>query len=231
MREYLKLAYRKGHDTGVRDNVPEHEVGFAEEALDWQKVAIFGRIGRAVGRVARVGTGVVKGGRQAQQVAAGLGRRAAESGYGRQLMLGQLGATGAGAGIGALAGGEGQRGRGALIGALSGMGLGMGARMGGLKSLGKGIRAYGGQAGRMVQAGKMAPGQVGAFMKKQILQSPYKHRFARQMVGAGTLGAAGAAGAGALGSALVPKKPQAGPQHYGQYGQALGMMPQYAGIY
>jgi hypothetical protein len=231
MQEMLKEAYTRGLTQGIQNQHPEdaEDLQIIKEALDWRRAAsVFNPIKNVAQSILRPSqvAGVARStGNRAINLAGQAARKRGLSAVGQSGLARQAVMSGGGAGIGALASDEGNRGRGAMIGALGGLGLGMGANLGGLKSFGKTVASTGRKAARQVQRGTMAPGQVQKYMTQQLTQTPLKHRVARQMIGAGVLGAGGAAGATALGSKLLPQQQAQAPEQYGQYGQAMGLTP------
>lgn len=227
MREFLKLAFHQGHERGIQDHISDSEKDLVKEALSWQAARQFFSpvAGAAKGVVQRVMGGTVPGAisPQVSRLVMRQGAKAAQTGAAGTALRRHLLRTGAGAGIGALAGGEEGRGRGALIGALGGLGLGLGARMGGGKAFEKTLGTIGGKASSMIRRGQLAPTQeaVTRFMRQQAFRGPWKHRVARQAIGAGTLGAGGLAGGIMAGKALAPEQTRSAMP----FGQALGVTP------
>lgn len=224
MHEMLKEAYTRGLEASIRRESP-NDVEFLKEAFDWRRaLSVFNPIATAARAAAAVP--LAAGGRWARRMVSPLAQQAAGGGVARSMLAQQALLSGAGAGIGALTAGEGQRGRGAAIGALGGLGLGLGARMGGLKSMGKSIATIAGSGARKIHTGTLARGDLGKYIAKQMTSSPWKHQIARQALGAGVVGGAGALGATALASKLIPQQQaQQGYQMSGPYGQALGLTP------
>lgn len=231
MQEMLKEAYERGLERGIQDQRPEYaeDLEIIKEALDWRRAAaIFDPIknvaqsilsrSQLAGMARSTSTRAVN---LAGQIAQKRGLAAAgQSALARHALL-----SGAGAGVGALTAGEGNRGRGAMVGALGGLGLSAGAGAGGLKSLGNTLSIAGRRAARQVQRGALAPGGVHKFMKQQLTQTPLKHDVARQLIGAGVVGGAGATGATMLANKLTPQQQQQAQAYGGPYGQALGLTP------
>jgi len=230
MQSMLKLAYERGLTRGMSVHCSDPEdLSIIKEALDWRRaLSVFNPVRNVAQKVLRPGqaAGVARTvGKRGRQLATEVAKKRGLSAVGQSALARQAALSGAGAGIGALAGGEGNRGRGAAIGALGGLGLGMGANLGGLKSFGKTVATMGSKAARQVQSGALAPGGVGKYMTQQLSSGPWKHRVARQLIGAGTLGTAGAVGATVAANKFLPQQQQQIPQQYGQYGQAMGLTP------
>lgn len=229
MRAMLKEAYFRGLEHAARISAEDGEdLQIIKEAFDWRRALsvldpvknVAQRVllpSQAAGMARSAGTkALTRAGRVAQK--RGLAA-VGQSALARQALL-----SGAGAGIGAAAGGEGNRGRGAMIGALGGLGLSAGAGAGGLKSFGKTVSVAGRRAARQVQRGALAPEGVHQFMKQQLTSGPMKHDVARQLIGAGLVGGAGATGATMLANRLIPQQ-QTQQLPTQMYGQALGLTP------
>lgn len=235
MHAMLKEAYSRGLEHAVQSSAENAEDAYTiKEAVDWRRaLSVFDPVRNAAQRILSPSqaAGMARaGGTRAVNLAGQVAKKRGLAAAGQSALARHALLSGAGAGVGALAGGEGNRGRGAVVGALGGLGLSAGAGAGGLKSFGNTISVAGRRAARQVQRGSLAPEGVHKFMQQQLTAGPLKHDVARQLIGAGVAGGAGATGATMLANKLIPHKlipQQQQAQVYGggQYGQALGLTP------